>query len=91
MRWMIITACAAVANVLLLELYAASVLGRTPLFLPLFLAFGSTCCTIISVLLAIHSRKDPGQSCRLNVVASVFWIGLVVYNVWSFNLVLYVS
>jgi hypothetical protein len=91
MKWIITTILTAAGNVVIMMLFAASKLGPTPVLLPLVLAAVSLCCAIGSIALALVSRKRQRPQWLLHLVSLVIWIGLIAFNLWSFQSVLYVA
>ena len=77
-----------VANISILQMYAKSKLGPTPLYLPLSLA-------IISVIMAVITIKQIISKKRKNIISKIFclvvWIYLFIFNIYQFNNILYVA
>jgi uncharacterized membrane protein HdeD (DUF308 family) len=91
MKWMITSIFLGTANVIVMGLFAASKLGPTPIMMPMYLAIVSLCSSIISIVIAIISKKKHNSTWVLHLVSATIWIGLVVFNFWAFKSVLYVA
>jgi hypothetical protein len=91
MKWMIATILTAVANVVIIMLFAASKLGRMPVLLPLILAILSLCCAIVSLVMGIVSKKRQHPQWVMHLISAAMWTGLIAFNFWAFQSVLYVA
>ncbi len=83
MKWLLSSLILSLSNIVLMRLYAASMLGITPRSLPLALAFVSLCCTVASVFMALASRKKEYPLWPLNLIAAVIWAGMIAFNLWT--------
>lgn len=91
MIWLTFTLIAGVVNIIVMQMFAASQLGRTPVLLPLFLAVLSFIFAIGSAVYAIAQRNKIATKWLPPLAAAPAWLLLVVYNLWMFSGVLMVA
>ena len=91
MKWMMISLVAATGNVVLMLMFAASKLGPTPLFLPLFLTALTLGAAIGSVVSAILGKRRHNQFKVLHLVAAAPWAVATAINLWAVQGILYVT
>lgn len=89
--WLAFTVLAGVGDVVVMQMYAASQFGPTPVFLPLVLAGVCLCSALASCFLAVDGALEKEARWVQYLVAAIIWIGLVGINLWFFMGVLYVA
>ena len=91
MKWLLITITVGIANVGIMQLFAKSKFGPTPLSLPFFLIVISVAFAITSILKALKINKIQKQEKLGAVYSAIIWILLAIYNFFHFNTILYVT
>jgi len=91
MKWMITSFLAAACNVVVILMFAASKLGPTPLFLPLFLAVIALAALIGSIVSVTVGRARHQKFRVLHLVAVAPWATAMGFNLWAFQGILYLT
>jgi hypothetical protein len=91
MKWLITSLVLGSINVSVMEAFAASKLGPTPLMLPFFLSGVSLVLACVSVAFAVLQLKRKQNLWFLNLISALIWVGLIALNLKHFNDVLYVT
>lgn len=89
--WITLTMICISVNVAALLMYAASMLGRTPVLLPLALAILCAALGIVSIALSIRPRNGSSKTTRVYAISSIAWLASAVFNLYQFKSVLYVA
>lgn len=80
MKAMITSILFSIINITLMLLFAASKLGRTPLWLPLCLFIVSVNYAVVFIVSLFRCRKE---SFIFNFICTVIWIALSLFNLWA--------
>jgi len=91
MAWLICSLIAGFFNILLMQMFAASQLGPTPVLLPLLLAGVSLILVLGSIIFAGIQKRKNSPHCGLTALSAAIWAAMVAYNLWVLNGVLMVA
>ena len=91
MKWLITTLVLSLLNAALMEAFATSKLGRTPVLLPLLLAMLSLVLVCASVVFAVREKKQGQSRWYLHLYSAGIWLGMTALNLKHFNDIMYVA
>jgi len=90
MKWMITSILLGALNLVYMTLAAASKFGPIPAKVPLILSVLSFCFLILSMILAFLNYEKGKYHWVQNLIPVFLWAGLIVYNFWNFQMIMYV-
>ena len=91
MKLLSITIGIAFVNLVMVSFYAAGKFGPTPLFLPLILVIACCCVLILCVKHVLRKHKHKKLGWRIDLLILIIWLCLVIFNLYNFQLILYVA
>ncbi|MCP4023347.1 MAG: hypothetical protein GY729_15995 [Desulfobacteraceae bacterium] len=89
--WLISSITIAATNISLLILFAKSILGPTPVLLPLGLSIVMIALAFITGKKAILLKRINDHNWYILLISSMIFGGLIPFNIWIFNTVLYAA
>jgi hypothetical protein len=88
MKSILATLIFGIANISIMQMYAKSMLGPTPLSLPLIFSVFSAFMAVRTTKILISNKNND----NLKKTFCLFvWILLIIFNIYQFNSILYVA